>query len=58
MLARQRATDGPRAQFGRPPPSMGSLKGVLNVSTLARTETAADRVKKRLEERRRAEGAA
>ena len=59
MLARQRATRGPRAQqFGRPPPSMGSLKGVLNVSTLARTETAADRVKKRLEERRRAEGAA
>lgn len=40
----------------RSAPEMGSLKGVLNVSTLARSETAADRVKRRLEERRRADG--
>ena len=38
----------------RSAPEMGSLKGVMGVSALARSETAADRVKKRLEERRRA----
>ena len=46
-----------RAQFGRPPVSLGTLKGVANISMLGRSDTAADRVKKRLEERRRAEGA-
>ena len=30
------------------------MKGVLGVSTLARSETAADRVRRRLEERQRA----
>jgi hypothetical protein len=38
----------------RSAPEMGSLKGVLGVSALARSETAADRVRKRLEERQRA----
>ena len=38
----------------RAAPEMGSMKGVLGVSTLARSETAADRVRRRLEERQRA----
>jgi hypothetical protein len=48
--------DATRRDFGRPKPELGTLKGVLNVSTLARAETAVDRVKKRLDERRRLEG--
>ena len=47
------ATRKPELRKSRP--DMGTLKGVFNVSALARSETAADRVKKRLEERRRAE---
>ena len=39
----------------KPEVGLGKLKGVLGVSALANSETAADRVKKRLEERRRAE---
>ncbi len=35
---------------------LGPLKGAVGVNRLGRSETAADRVKKRLEERRRAEG--
>ena len=46
-----------RAEVRRPPADLAALKGVVNISTLARAETAADRVKKRLEERRRAEAA-
>jgi Meckel syndrome type 1 protein len=38
----------------RSAPELGSLKGVLGVNTLARSETAHDRVRKRYEERQRA----
>ena len=47
-----------KAELARSTPAdMSSLRGVLGVSTLARSETAADKVRKRLEERRRAEAA-
>ena len=45
------------AEVARRPPDLGALRGVVGVSTLARSETAADRVLRRLEERRRAEAA-
>ena len=38
----------------RSAPELGSFKGVLGVNTLARSETAQDRVRKRYEERQRA----
>ena len=47
-----------KPSFQRAGPDFGPVRGAAVVSTLARTPTAVDRVFKRLEERRRAEGSA
>lgn len=44
-----------KPEVRKPPADLGAMRGIVGVNTLARSETAKDRVQRRLDERRRAE---